>query len=392
MRRRTSSVSGPATGGSPLRSRSFLLLLVATFLSVGNYATLLSVVPLWAAEGGSDGTGVGATTGVMMGATVASQLCMGWLFRVLSLRNLFAIGAALMGIATPAYLMSNALGPVLAVSAVRGVGFGMVVVAGSALTADLIPARLIGKGVGLYGLSTGLPSVLCLPLGVWVAQEVGFAPVFWAMTAFTLAAVPTVLGVRGGGTPDDQPSETNTSGRLAPLAPGFVLMIGVSIGLGGLSTFLPLAIGHPLTASTALLAMSIGVNVGRLGVGAISDTIGPGRMVLPAVLSGAVGMAGIAVLAGSGPQAVAPVAAFAYGVGFGAVQNETLVVMLNRAGPKGRGLASTVWNMAYDGGAGVGAVLLGAVVALASHEAAFIVSAVLIAATAPVAWWDSRRT
>ena len=390
--RRTREVSGPTGRASPLRSRSFLLLLVATFLSVGNYATLLSVVPLWAAGGGSGGTGVGATTGVMMGATVVSQLCMSWLFRLLSLRTLFAVGALLMGVATPAYLLSDALAPVLAVSAVRGIGFGMVVVAGSALTAELIPAALIGKGVGLYGLATGLPSVVCLPLGVWVAQEVGFAPVFLAMTVSTLVAVPTVLFVRSSERRDDRSATDEASARLGPLLPGFVLMIGVSIGLGGLSTFLPLAISHPVTSSTALLAMSIGVNAGRLGVGAISDQIGAGRMVLPAVLAGTLGMAGVAALTGEGPQTVVPVAAFAYGVGFGAVQNETLVVMLNRAGTQGRGLASTVWNMAYDGGAGVGAVLLGAVVALASHEVAFIVSAALIAATAPLAWREGRRT
>ena len=396
MRRRTPLISGSPGPRNPLRGRSFLLLLAATFLSVSNYATLLSVVPLWAAQGGSGGTGIGATTGVMMGATVASQLCMGWLLRVLSLRNLFAIGAALMGLATPAYTMSDALAPVLAVSAVRGIGFGLVVVAGSALTAELIPTALIGKGIGLYGLSTGLPSVACLPAGVWVAQEVGFAPVFWTLTAFSLIAVPVVFGVRAGTTNDEQPvpgvADSGAAGRISPMLPGFVLMIGVSIGLGGLSTFLPLAITHPATASTALLSMSIGVNVGRLGVGAISDTIGPGRMVLPAVLASAIGMAGVAALIGAGPEAAAPVAALAYGIGFGAVQNETLVVMLQRAGPMGRGLASTVWNMAYDGGAGVGAIMLGAVVALASHEAAFAVSATLILATAPLAWWDRRRT
>ena len=394
MRARTTSISG----GSPLRSRSFLLLLVATFSSVSNYATLLSVVPLWAAQGGSGGAGVGSTTAVMMGTTVVSQLCMGWMLRVLSLRSLFAVGAALMGLATPAYLLSDALGPVLAVSAVRGFGFGMVVVAGSALTAELIPTALLGKGVGLYGLSTGLPSVVCLPLGVWVAQEVGFAPVFTTMTLLTLFAVPVILGVRSDDrdatereTPGGASPRRTGFGRLTPLAPGFVLMIGVSIGLGGLSTFLPLAIDHSLTASAALLTMSIGVNVGRLGVGAISDVVGPGRMVLPAVLAGAAGMAGIAILTGPGPQVIVPIAAFAYGIGFGAVQNETLVVMLRRTGPKGHGLASTVWNMGYDGGAGVGAVLLGAVVATASHEAAFAVSAVLIAMTAPLAWSDSRR-
>lgn len=393
MRRRTNTNTDTE---SPLRSRGFILLLVATLLSVSNYATLLSVVPLWAAGGGSGGTGVGATTGVMMGATVASQLCMSWLLRVLSLRSLFAIGAALMGVATPAYVLSDALGPVLAVSAVRGVGFGMVVVAGSALTAKLIPTNLLGKGVGLYGLATGLPSAICLPVGVWVAQEIGFAPVFWTLTALTLAAAPIVLGIRVG---DTRASTTNSGRResgtralLVPMLSGFVLMIGVSIGLGGLSTFLPLAIEHSVTASIALLTMSIGVNIGRLGVGAISDTIGPGRMVLPAVVAGALGMAGVSAVVGSGPQTVAPIAALAYGIGFGAVQNETLVVMLRRGGPAGHGLASTVWNMAYDGGAGVGAVVLGVVVAMASHEAAFAVSAVLIAITAPLAWLDSRRT
>lgn len=395
MRRQPNVDPRTPSHGSPLRSRGFILLLVATFAAVSNYATLLSVVPLWAAHGGSGGTGVGATTGVMMAATVASQLSMGWLFRVLSLRRLFALGAALMGVATPAYVLSDALAPLLAISAVRGVGFGMVVVAGSAITAELIPTSLLGKGVGLYGLSTGLPSVVCLPAGVWVAQEVGFAPIFWVMSALGLIAAPIALGVRTGAGADEPMRTADRGARawgpIAPLAPGFALMIGVSIGLGGLSTFLPLAIEHSVTASAALLTMSIGVNIGRLGVGAISDSIGSGRMVLPAVLTAAIGMVGVAILAGPGPQAVAPVAALAYGVGFGAVQNETLVVMLHRTGPKGHGLASTVWNMAYDGGAGVGAVALGGVVALASHEAAFAVSAALIIATAPLAWLDGRR-
>lgn len=392
MRRRTGTIAGTR---SPLRGRGFVLLLAATFLSVSNYAALLSVVPLWAAGGGSGGTGIGATTGVMMGATVASQLCMSWLSRVASLRGLSAIGAALMGVTTPAYLLSDALGPVLAVSAVRGVGFGMVVVAGSALTAKLIPTALLGKGVGLYGLATGLPSVACLPAGVWVAQEVGFAPVFWTLTVFSLVAAPIVLGVRVDDAPEPPAKprrrRPGTNGLLVPMLPGFALMIGVSIGLGGLSTFLPLAIEHSVTASVALLTMSIGVNVGRFGVGAISDAIGAGRMVLPAVVAGALGMAGVSAVVGAGPETAAPIAALAYGVGFGAVQNETLVVMLRRSGPAGHGLASTVWNMAYDGGAGLGAVLLGAVVASASHQAAFAVSAILIAVTAPLAWLDSRR-
>lgn len=383
--------AGP-DGTNPLRGRSFVLLLVATFGAVSNYATLLSVVPLWAAAGGSGDAGVGATTGVVMGATVASQLAMGRLFRVLSLRQLLAVGAALMGLATPAYALSDALAPVLAVSAVRGAGFGMVVVAGGALTAELIPSGQLGKGVGWYGLSTGLPSVVCLPVGVWAAQEIGFGPVFAATTVLALLAVPVALGVRhrsGGPSPQ---GARGPSGRLRQLLPSSTLMVAGSIALGGITTFLPLALVDPATASIALFGVSVGVIAGRLGIGAAADVIGSGRLLLPAVVASATGMAGLAWATGGDPAGwLAPLAAVTYGLGWGAVQNDTLVLMLHRAGAGAHGMVSTVWNMAFDGGTGLGAVLLGTVVALAGHSWAFAASAALIAMTAPLAWLEGRR-
>ncbi|MGH3360434.1 MAG: MFS transporter [Nocardioidaceae bacterium] len=392
MRRRTSGSPGP--GPDPLRGRDFRLLLLATFGAVSNYATLLSVVPLWAASGGSGGTGVGATTGVVMGATVLSQLAMGRLFRVLSLRQLLAVGAALMAVATPAYALSDSLLPVLAVSAVRGVGFGLVVVAGGALTAELIPNAQLGKGVGWYGLSTGLPSVVCLPAGVWVAQEVGYVPVFVVTSALAFVAIPVILGV--GHCPPKRAATargvTERPGRLRSLMPSWTLMIPGAVGLGGISTFLPLALEHPATASIALFAVSIGVITGRLSAGAAADVIGSGQLLLPAVVASSLGMAGIAVVTGTGASGMlAPLAAITYGLGWGFVQNDTLVIMLRRAGPGGHGLASTVWNIAFDGGTGVGAVLLGLIVALAGHAWAFAVAAALIAVTTPLAWWEGRR-
>lgn len=396
MRRGGPDGAGPdeAAPGA-LRTRDFILLLLATFGAVSNYATLLSVVPLWAASGGSGGAGMGATTGVVMGATVLSQLAMSRLFRLLSLRQLLALGAVLMGLPTPAYALSDALAPVLAVSAVRGAGFGMVVVAGGALTAELVPSAQLGKGIGWYGLSTGLPSVVCLPVGVWAAQEIGFEPVFAATSLFALLAVPVILGVRhrSASPPGSPLRETGTGhGRLRPLMPSSGLMVAGAIALGGVSTFLPLALSDPATASLALFGVSVGVIAGRLGTGAAADVIGSGRLLLPAVTLSALGMACLALVTGAGGSGIAaPLAALAYGLGWGAVQNDTLVIMLRRAGSGGHGLASTVWNMAFDGGTGIGAVLLGVVVALAGHSWSFAVAAALIAMTAPLAWREGRR-
>lgn len=385
-----SAAHEPRTG---LRSRDFMLLLVATFGALSNYAPLLSVVPLWAASGGSGGTGIGATTGVVMGTTVLTQLAMGRLLRLLTLRRMLGLGALLLGAATPAYALSSALAPVLVVSALRGVGFAMVVVAGSALVAELIPPQQWGKGAGVYGLATGLPSVVCLPLGVWVAQEVGFVPVFLVTTALSLAAVPAVLAMsvhRDRREAAEAPSQPRTRVALRPLGGPWVLLLAAAFALGGVTTFLPLALASPGIASLALLALSLSMITGRWGAGALGDVLGSGRLLPPAVAAGALGMGGLALgVEYGGPVAVA--AAALYGLGFGAIQNDTLVVMLRRSGSQGHGIASTVWNIAYDAGTGAGAVLLGIVVATSGHAWAFVAAAVAIAVTAPMAWREARR-
>ena len=78
--------------------------------------------------------------------------------------------------------------PVLALSAVRGVGFGILTVAGSAAVAELSDPKTRGKAVGAYGLAIAGPQIVLLPLGSWVAETIDFVPVF------TIGAAP-LLGI-----------------------------------------------------------------------------------------------------------------------------------------------------------------------------------------------------
>ena len=88
-------------------------------------------------------------------------------------------GLLLLGLPGPAYLVSSDLGWVLALSAVRGVGFGVLTVIGSAVVADLVPASRRGAAIGVYGLSVAVPNLLLLPGSVPVVDRWGFGPVFW---------------------------------------------------------------------------------------------------------------------------------------------------------------------------------------------------------------------
>ena len=73
----------------------------------------------------------------------------------------------------------------------RGVGFGLVVVAIGGLAATVVPASRRGEGLALLGVSSNLPAVVGLPLGVVLVDEIGFSGVF-AVGAITALAGATI--------------------------------------------------------------------------------------------------------------------------------------------------------------------------------------------------------
>ncbi|MBL0887428.1 MFS transporter [Myceligenerans indicum] len=370
----TSAATGTAHGATR-RSRGFAVLLAVTFLALANYASLLSVVPLWAAEGGAGSAAMGSTTGVMMAGTVAAQLAMPWLFRVLDLRTMVVAGAALLGVPTPFYLLTPDLWPVLALSVVRGAGFALVVVAGGTLVAELSPEGRFARSAALYGTSAALPNLLALPGGLWAAQTWGFGTTFWFAGGASLAGSLIALGLPG------RSRGSFTLGSLSA-ARHIVRPVGIFLltaaAFGATTTFLPVAGPGTAQVALALLAASVALVAARLAAGAAGDRIGTGRLLLPAGLTCAAGAAVIAVSLHGGPWLL--LGAFLLGAGFGATQNDSFVSVMHTLGPGHHGAASTIWNIAYDGGLGAGAFTIGLIIARTGYTGAFWTLAAAIAA------------
>lgn len=384
---------GRARARGPLADRDFLLLLAATLGMFANHAPLLSVVPLWAAEGGSAHSGVGTTTAVTMATTVAIQLCMGRLLRRFGPYRLLVVGALLLGVPTFGYPLSTDLGWVLSVSAVRGLGFGIVTVAGSALVADLTTPAQRGRAVGWHGIAVGLPQVVLLPLGVWFAESFGFTAVFLAAGASSALVPLLVAGMRrrrAGGAAPERDGTRPAAGLLRSLAVPGLLMVVSACALGGVTSFLPLAVAGSTTAPAALFALSAAMIAGRWAAGAWSDRGGAGRLLVPGTVLCAAGMGGLAAAVATSPV-LAVAAAALYGFGFGVLQNDTLVVMFHRAGPGGSGTASATWNVAFDAGTGAGSASTGLLAQALAFPGAYSAAALLVAAAVPFAWYDARR-
>ncbi|MFC5995623.1 MFS transporter [Pseudonocardia hispaniensis] len=372
-----------------LRGASFRLMLGATALGFGGYALLLPVVPLWVVHGGSGAFGAGTTTGVLLLATVITQLWVPWLLRRHGHRFVLGAGLVLLGGPVPLLVLSAELGPVLAVCAVRGIGFGLLTVAGSALVAELVSPPEHGRATARYGLAVGLPQLAALPAGVAVAGQYGF-PVVFLVGAMPLLGVPLVpfIGLRPASGPASHPAERVERLRRSAVGP-VLAMLACSTAQGGLVTFLPLAAADPdLVAPIALFGTAAGALAGRLAAGELVDRRDlAGRLLWPGVLMVTAGMAAEVLAAGvSGAAGGAGLVAGALvvGVGFGLVQNDALVALFAAAGPQRYGTASAVWNIAYDAGTAAGAVGLGAIAEPFGFRAAFGAAALLLVLAAPL--------
>ncbi|SDQ81963.1 MFS transporter [Actinopolyspora saharensis] len=377
-------MSTPAPGAARTGyGRSFGMLLIVTLGAFTGYVLLLPVVPLWAVRAGENETGAGLTNGVFMLVTVLTQLLMPWLLRSCDPRVLLGGGTLLLGLGAPLFGLFTRLPGLLAVSGLRGIGFGLLTVTGSALVAELVPAHHRGRAAGLYGLAVGTPHALMLPVGVWLAETLGFVPLFWIAAAVPVVTAVAALGIGGV---DEQSGRPESAGEAAGgfplrgLAAPWLAMAPVSVAAGGLVAFLPLATGAT-TGSAGLLAFGIATVGFRWVAGHLGDRLGSGHVPLPAMSLAAAGLALLA-LGSAGAGWLAVLGALALGAGFGGLQNAALVLMFERADP---GAASTAWNVAYDAGNGVGSVGLGAVVAASGYPAGFVTCAVLVALAFPAA-------
>src|SRR5699024_8046105 len=175
-------------------ARGMPSLLVATFLGFSGFAVLMPVAPLWAVHGGADEGGAGLVNGVLLLATVLTQFTVPTMLRRLGWGPVLAAGLVLLGAPALALIASDALPAILALSAVRGVGFGILTVTGSAAVADLSDPHTRGAAVGAYGFSVAGPQVVLLPLGAWVAETVDFTVVF-AVASLPLLGVPVALAL-----------------------------------------------------------------------------------------------------------------------------------------------------------------------------------------------------
>lgn len=367
-----------------------------SLLGFSSFSLTLAALPSYAVSVGVGTAAAGLVTAVMLGTTVLTQAAVPALTARVGLDRVFVVGLILLGAPAPLYLLNTELWWLLLVSATRGCGFAVLTVLGATMAAQLAPAARRGESIGIYGLSVALPGLLLVPAGValTLAGRFGWVAV---LAAAPVLAVPIALSL-GRSDPSDPEAGGRAGSRAAitaALGPSSILVL-VTLAGGGVVTFLPIERPDGALAATALLATGITAAASRWQAGLLVDRIG-GRVLLPAALSSAIG--GLLLIAfgltqGTGTAAAIEIVTGAaiFGVGYGAVQNLTLVIAFARVGPDRTNTASAVWNASFDIGTAIGAVAVGAVAATGfGLSMSYVACAVAIAATVPLAFAVTPR-
>jgi MFS family permease len=364
--------------GSRLVGPPLALTFMAEFASLASFMLLVSVMPMLAADAGASSAAAGLITGALLGGTVVAEAAAAFAIRRFGYRVVLAAGALLLGAPTLALLPREPLAIMVAVSLVRGLGFGLCGVATGALTALLLPPERRGEGLGLLGLVSGVPAIIALPAGVWLAghhHATAAVAAAAVMGLLPLAALRWLPRGRPGPRPGGGPApEGGGALRLA------LVFAACTVAAGVVDSFLPLARGVPSgTASTALLVQSITATLSRWQAGRRGDRIGHARLLVPAVIAAALGMGALIWLA-SPAAMLAGLALF--GAGFGVAENSTFALLIERL-PEDR--ASALWNLAYDAGYGAGPVMFGLFSAQTGYPAGFALTGLLVLAAVPAA-------
>jgi predicted MFS family arabinose efflux permease len=166
------------------------------------------------------------------------------------------------------------------------------------------------------------------------------------------------------------------------------LLLGVTLAGGALITFTPQMTSDSALTTGGLLLMTATAALSRWRFGGLADRHGAHSFLWPLVILTAAGMAGTAWAVrdpAATDAAVLLTGMAVVGVCYGGLQNLTLVVAFQAVTRRDYGMASAVWNVGFDAGTGLGAVLVGLVAAGASFPVALLVAAGLSITTLPLA-------
>lgn len=361
------STRGPVAGAPHLFTRGFTIVWTASLLYNLAFQMTAAALPLFAVGLGATDTHIGLMIGLFALAAMLGRTVVGWQLDRGAKRLVLAAGGLIFVVASLSYAVVTAVGPLLGLRALNGLGHAAGQAANQTLAAETAPPERRGEALSMQQVTLVLAVATMPALGVVVAGWVGFSALFVLTAALSLLAALVALTCPEPPAPATRPRPTFFNA--AVIRPGLILFalmasFGAVVGLAAVHAA-RVGLANP---GLFFLAYALGSLAVQFVGGRLSDTRGRAAVILPGLALAAAGMAAIAL---AREWWLLPAAAL-FGAGLGLGQPNLFALAADHVPPARRGSALATAGIFLEGGISVGATAAGIIGQAAGLPVAFL--------------------
>ncbi|EKU44364.1 MFS transporter [Lysinibacillus sp. HST-98] len=285
-------------------------------------------------------------------------------------------------ICTVLYLFIHPFGLLLGLRFIQGIFFSIITTAAGSLAADIVPAKRKGAGLGYFTMSTNLAVVIGPFIGLLLIQYSTFNVLFIVMSICILAGGILALTVNT----DDLPKPAH-EGKLTfkfddlferKALPVAAIASLVAFSYASVLSFLSVYAqqkGLMAVASLFYAVFAASMLITRPYTGKLYDTKGPQFVIIPGIISFAIGLVMLAFV--EGPVLFLSAAIFV-GFGYGAVTTSLQALAVQSTAIQRSGYATATYFTMFDLGIALGSYILGMVAVQAGYASVYLSGAGLL--------------
>ncbi|MCC6534557.1 MAG: MFS transporter [Burkholderiales bacterium] len=353
-----------AGAGTRLFTRPFLLLCMAMVLGYANHWMLTPVIPLYVHAQGGSAFVAGVALLAFALPSVAVRPFVGMLADRWNAAAVLAVGLSMLVFGS-LMLLLPVLVMLFAGNVVRGLGWAGLNTGGYTVLATAAPAQRRGEAAGYYSSATSGASMLFPAVGLWLLEQPGgYQNAFACSAVLTLIGLPVALVLTRLNRAMHAAAKVTADTAAAGLIDrGVLIATGLNLcstlAMPAVIAFLPLYARSLGVAHVGFFYVIAGIIhiVVRPVLGKWSDAMGRG----PAVAMGlGAQLAGLLqILLADGLTLILAGGAFV-AIGSAMISSTTTALAMDLANPRSRGQAMATFSISFQIGAGVGAIISGA--------------------------------
>lgn len=355
----------PEPGHRPpsLFTGPFALLCLSMFLGYANHWIFMPALPLYVDSLGGSAFVAGLALLAFSVPSFTVRPFVGRMADRWSAAGVLAIGLALLALGSLALLLPF-LAMIFVAGVVRGVGWAGINVGGFVTLARAAPPERRGEAAGYYTSVTASASILFPALALWLIEERGGFPLVFLLSALlALLGLPSALLLARRQAPAQAIKPADDAGWGGLIERGVLIATGLNLSstlaMPAVMAFVPLyarSLGIEQVGLFYVLAGATSIVVRPL-LGKYSDTLGRG----PAIAFGlAAQLVGLLLIAFAQHLPHLLIGGVFVALGSSLVGSTTTALAMDLVNPQSRGRGMATYSVSHQIGAGIGAIVSGA--------------------------------